>query len=206
MKNTIKSTMNNNIKGNMRVISLLSLVLFAIMLNACTTLVDATTKAPIQPDPSKRTLGTYIDDKRLQLIIGVNLRKADPALKQSHINVTSFNGVVLLSGQVPTQAMRLLAAQTASEVHSVRQVHNELQIKGNIAMLARTNDAWLATKVKSVLLANQDIQSRKVKAVVDDGVVYLMGLATQAQANKIANVVSNIGGIKEVVRVFEYID
>lgn len=198
--------MNNNIKGNMRVISLLSLVLFAIMLNACTTLVDATTKAPIQPDPSKRTLGTYIDDKRLQLIIGVNLRKADPALKQSHINVTSFNGVVLLSGQVPTQAMRLLAAQTASEVHSVRQVHNELQIKGNIAMLARTNDAWLATKVKSVLLANQDIQSRKVKAVVDDGVVYLMGLATQAQANKIANVVSNIGGIKEVVRVFEYID
>ncbi|MGH1542036.1 MAG: BON domain-containing protein [Arenicella sp.] len=198
MKSTIKSTMKQT--------TLTFIALLAIILNGCTTIVDATTKDPIQPDPSQRSLGTYIDDKRLQVIIGVNLRKADPALKQSHINVTSFNGVVLLSGQVPTQEMRLLAAQTASQVTSVRQVHNELQVKGNTAILARTNDSWLATKVKSVLIANKDIKSLKIKTVVEDGVVYLMGLVTQAEANNIANVVSNIGGIKEVVRVFEYIN
>jgi osmotically-inducible protein OsmY len=177
-----------------------------LFISGCTTIVDATTKEPIQPDPSKRSFGTYIDDKRLQVIIGVNIRKADPELKQSHINVTSFNGVVLLTGQVPTQELRTLAAQTATNVNTVRQVHNELQVKGNTAILSRTNDSWLATKTKSALIANKDIKSLKVKTIVEDGVVYLMGLVSQAEANNIANVVSNIGGVKEVVRVFEYID
>jgi osmotically-inducible protein OsmY len=178
----------------------------AFLLHGCTSIVDATTKEPINPDPGKRSLGTYVDDKRLQVIVGVNIRKADPALKLSHIEVTSFNGVILLTGQVPTEALRQLAGQTAKAVNTVRQVHNELQARDNTAFLSRSNDTWLATKVKSNLIADKEIKGLRIKTIVEDGVVYLMGLVAQSEASKIANIVSNIGGVKEVVRVFEYID
>lgn len=175
------------------------------LLNACTTLVDATTKEPIQPDPSQRSFGTYIDDKRLQIIVGVNIRKADSRLRQSsNINITSFNGVVLLTGQVPGPELRALAGETAAKVNGVRQAHNELQVKGNSPFLNRTNDTWLATKVKTTLLADKQVQGLKIKVIVEDAVVYLMGLATQQEANTAANLASNISGVKEVVRVFEY--
>lgn len=187
-------------------ITRMAILLLAILGSACTTIVDSTTKEPIQPDPSQRSLGTYIDDKRLQVIVGVNIRKADPLLKKSNINVTSFNGVVLLTGQVPSHDLRLLAAQTASKVNGVRQAHNELQVKENTAFLSRTHDIWLGTKVKAILVANKEIKGLKIKVVIDDGVVYLMGLVSQQEANLASNLVSNTGGVKEVVRVFEYTD
>ncbi len=180
------------------------LTMITFIIYGCTSIVDSTTKEPIQPDPGQRSLGTYIDDKRLQVIVGVNIRKADIQLKQSNINVTSFNGIVLLTGQVPTQELRLLAAQTASNVNGVRQAYNELQITGNTSFLSRTNDTWLSTKVKTVLLGDENIKGLRVKVIVEDGVVYLMGLLTQQEADIAANLVSNTGGVKEVVRVFEY--
>jgi osmotically-inducible protein OsmY len=185
----------------------LSFLLFLLisLIQGCTSLVDATTKEPITPDPSKRSFGTYIDDKRLQVIVGVNIRKASPELKLSNIDVTSFNGVVLLTGQVPDASLRQLAGQTAKAMTTVRQVHNELQVGENTAFLTRSNDTWLGTKVKTTLIADKDIKGLKIKTVIENGVVYLMGLVTQAEANKISNAVSNIGGVREVVRVFEYI-
>lgn len=182
------------------------LVTTLLTFHGCTTLVDATTKAPIQPDPRERTFGTYIDDQRLEVIVGVNINKAHPDLKRAHINVTSFNGAVLLSGQVPNQELRDLAAVTASDITKVRQVYNELEIKGNTSLLSRTGDGWLATKVKTVLLADKQVTGGRIKVVVENGTVYLMGLITKAEAGRAANLASNVGGVQEVVRVFEYID
>lgn len=186
-----------------------SLLLLAslILISGCTTLIDASTKEPIQPDPSQRSFGTYIDDKRLQVIVGVNIRKADSRLRQSsNINITSFNGVILLTGQVPGPELRTLAGETATKVNGIRQVHNELQVKGNISFLNRSNDTWLGTKVKTVLLADNNVKGLKIKVIVEDAVVYLMGLATQQEANIAANLTSNVRGVREVVRVFEYTD
>lgn len=190
----------------MKTFVLASLLLFITALQGCTTVVDATTREPIQPDPGKRSIGTYIDDKRLQVIVGVNIRKASPALKKSHIEVTSFNGVILLTGQVPDNAMRQLASETATSVPNVRQVYNELQPKPNTKLLTRTNDSWIATKVKTVLVADKNIDHSKIKSVTEDGTVYLMGLVTREQADQIANKISNIRGVREVVRVFEYVE
>ncbi|MEO0443108.1 MAG: BON domain-containing protein [Pseudomonadota bacterium] len=181
-------------------------IIFTVAIQGCTTIVDATTKEPITPDPSRRSFGTYIDDKRLQVIVSVNIKKTDPVLRQSHINVTSFNNIILLTGQVPTQELRLVAAQVAGKVTGVRQVYNELQVATNIAFLERTNDTWLNTKVKTTLLADTEISGFKVKVVVEDGVVYLMGLISRRQGDRAGNLASNINGVKEVVRVFEYTD
>lgn len=195
----------NTMRNTKQVIFFPLLIIIITLISGCTTFVDATTKEPIQPDPSQRSFGTYIDDKRLQVIVGVNIRKADTRLRQSsNINVTSFNGVVLLTGQVPAPELRILAGETATKVNGVRQVHNELQMQGNLPFLARSNDTWLGTKVKTVLLADNQVKGLKIKVVVENAVVYLMGLATQEEANIAANLTSNVGGVKEVVRVFEY--
>lgn len=177
-----------------------------LALSSCTAIVDRTTSEPINSDPGERTLGTYLDDERLEVIVGVNINKADPQLKLAHVDVTSFNNIILLTGQVPTQELKLLAGDTASKVNMVKKVHNELQIKGNTALLVRTNDAWLSTKVKAVHIADKLIDSSKVKVIVEDGVIYLMGALTQAEANYAAEVTSKISGVQEVVKVIEYLE
>ncbi|WP_295798826.1 BON domain-containing protein [uncultured Microbulbifer sp.] len=176
------------------------------LLGGCATVLDATHDGPIQPDPGERTFGTYIDDQQLETITKVNIGKAHPALKAANIDVTSFNGVVLLTGQVPDNELRNLAGRTAQQVHSVRQVYNEVQVRGTTSVLARTSDTWLTTKVKSVLLADKEIDSGRIKVITENGVVYLMGLLTRQEAENAAEVARTVGGVQKVVKAVEYID
>ena len=175
-------------------------------LSGCATVLDATHDGPIQPDPGERSFGTYIDDQQLETITRVNLRKAHPELKESNIDVTSFNGVVLLTGQVSDNDLRNLAGRTAQQVHSVRQVYNEIQVRGTTSMLARTSDTWLTTKVKSALLTDKEIDSGRIKVVTENGVVYLMGLLTRQEAENAAEKTRTVGGVQKVVKAVEYID
>ncbi|WP_231759768.1 BON domain-containing protein [Microbulbifer elongatus] len=179
--------------------------LLAVM-GGCATVLDATHDGPIQPDPGERSFGTYIDDQQLETITKVNLRKAHPELKESNIDVTSFNGVILLTGQVSNNDLRNLAGRTAQQVHSVRQVYNEIQVRGTTSVLARTSDTWLTTKVKSVLLTDKEIDSGRIKVVTENGVVYLMGLLTRQEAENAAEKTRTVGGVQKVVKAVEYID
>ncbi|MBB3059390.1 BON domain-containing protein [Microbulbifer rhizosphaerae] len=178
----------------------------AATLAGCTTVLEATHDGPIQQDPGKRSLGTYMDDQKMETVTTVNINKAHPDLKASNINVNAFNGVVLLTGQVPDNELRLLAGRTAQQVQNVRQVYNEIQVRGNVSLLASSSDAWLTTKVKSVLLANDEIDSGRIKVITENGVVYLMGLLTRAEAERAADVTRGIGGVQKVVKAVEYID
>jgi osmotically-inducible protein OsmY len=184
-------------------LSLIALLLASV---GCATIVDATTDGPIQLDPGKRTFGTVIDDEKLETVALVNIRKADPWLDQSNIDVVSFNGIILLTGQTPTKELRTKAGDTVKIIHGVRQVFNEIQVQGQTSFIARSNDTWLTTKVKTVLLSNKSIDSGRIKVVTEDGVVYLLGLLTQEEANRAAQVVSTIGGVQKVVKAIEYIN
>ncbi|SHE97893.1 Osmotically-inducible protein OsmY, contains BON domain [Microbulbifer donghaiensis] len=175
-------------------------------LAGCTTVLEATHDGPIQQDPGKRSLGTYMDDQKIETVTTVNINKAHPDLKAANINVNAFNGVVLLTGQVGNNDLRLLAGRTAQQVKYVRQVYNEIQVRGNVSFLATSSDAWLTTKVKSNLLANKEIDSSRIKVVTENGVVYLMGLLTRAEAERAADVTRSIGGVQKVVKAVEYVD
>lgn len=181
-------------------------MLVPLMLSGCVTVLDAATDEPISRDPGKRTFGGYVDDKQLKTIISVNLKKADQKLKDANVNVTVYNGVVLLTGQVPTKEAREKAGQVARQVNKVRQVHNELQVLPNTAMLSRTNDSWLATKINTKLMAHRDIKSSRVIVVVENSTVYLMGLLTRVQTEKITDVARTTKGVAKVVRAIEYIE
>lgn len=187
-------------------IKLATVFLFLSAITGCTALVDATTKEPIDPDPTKRTFGTYIDDEQLETIARVNLRKTSDKLKASNIQVTVYNGVALLTGQVPDQAIRAQAARVVSSINRVRQVHNELEIRGNATFWMNRNDQWIGAKVKTRLIQDKDIDSSRVKYRVENGSVFLMGLLTHTQAEKVTNSVAGVSGVVKVVRVFEYVE
>lgn len=192
--------------------STLNKKLFAIALTlsaaltGCTTVLEATHDGPIQQDPGERSFGTYMDDQKIETITTVNINKAHPDLKAANISVNVFNGVVLLTGQVPDNDLRLLAGRTAQRVKNVRQVYNEIQVRGNVSFLASSSDTWLTTKVRSTLLANKEIDSGRIKIITENGVVYLMGLLTRAEAEHAADVTRSIGGVQKVVKAVEYID
>lgn len=177
-----------------------------LSLTACSTVLKATNDDQIKPDPSERTIGTIIDDERLETIAKVNLDKAHPGLESAHINVVAYNGVVLLTGQVANQNLRELATQTVAKLPKTREVFNELEIGNKTTFITRSNDTWLTTKVKAQLLANKDINGKQVKVICEDGVVYLMGLLTRNDAAQAADSARIVAGVKKVVKAIEYLD
>lgn len=182
------------------------LFISSLLMAGCTSIISATTDEPITIDPGKRSLGVKIDDKQIETIASVNIDKAHPLLDQAPISVHSFNAVVLLVGQVPTNEMRELAGATVRKLPNVRQVHNELQVQAPLSLLDSANDSWLTTKIKSKLLTNRDIDGGRLNIVTENNTVYLMGLVTHDEAEVITDIARHTGGVQKVVRVFEYID
>lgn len=184
--------------------ALASVLISLLLISGCTSILHKVRDEPIKPDPTRTTLGTDLDDFQIETGVGVNIKKAHPDLDSAHVNVNTFNGVVLLTGEVPSEELRATAGDVARRFRGVRQVHNELQIMPNTSLMNRANDSWLTTKLKSKLVAYKDIDSSKIKVVTENGVVYLMGLVFPEQGNRAANVASTTGGVRKVVKVFEY--
>ncbi len=185
----------------------LTCIFFACLAtSACTTIVDATTDGPIRVDPTKRSFGSYIDDKNIQTVVSVNIKKATKQKPNMNINVHSFNGVVLLIGQVPTTKTREIVGDTARAEPRVRQVYNELIVGRKTNFLDHAADNILHTKIKTKLLFQKNIESSRVKIIVENDIAYLMGLLSQTQAEKITDVVRKVRGIKKVVRAIEYLE
>lgn len=183
-----------------------SLLLAIVISTSCASMISATRKGPIQEDYGKRSFGRFIDDGSIETKSRVNLRKSSPELKAAHIGVTSYNGIVLLDGQVPNMEIKELAEDIVKRVRNVRRVHNELAISGPISLPARSNDTWLTSKVKSKLLASSKVKGRRVKVVTENGVVFLMGLITRAEADRVVDTIRGTFGVQRIVRIFEYID
>jgi osmotically-inducible protein OsmY len=187
-------------------LSLLALTV-CLGISGCSSVINASREAPIDDDRGTRTFGSKIDDSLIETKVAVNVAKASPDLdNNSHIVVTSFNGVVLLAGQTPRADLKQLAEQTASQVQKVKKVNNELQVIAPSSMLARSNDAWLTSKIKTEMLTDSAIPGSRIKVVTENGIVYLLGLLTQAEANRATNLVQGVSGVQKIVKLFEYID
>jgi len=150
----------------------------------------------------RRTLGAQADDKTIAIkgesrIPGV---VGDP----SHINVTSFNRKVLLTGEVRDEAAKAAAEKEASSIEGVHSVLNELTIGDPASFSERSNDTYITSKVKASLLDAKDVFGNSVKVVTERGVVYLMGRATEREARRAAEIAAGVGGVQKVVKAFEY--
>ena len=187
-------------------LSLLALTL-CLSISGCSSVLTATRDNPIEDDRGTRTFGSKIDDSLIETKAAVNIAKASPDLDQnSHIVVTSYNGIVLLAGQTPRADLKALAEKEASGVQRVKKVNNELQVMEPSSLLARNNDAWLTTKIKSQMLTDSAIPGSRIKVVTENGIVYLLGLVTQQEATRATTLVQGVSGVQKIVKLFEYID
>ncbi|HGY9624747.1 TPA: BON domain-containing protein [Pseudomonas putida] len=178
-----------------------------LSISGCSSVLTSARNSPIEDDRGTRTIGSKIDDSLIETKVSVNIAKANADLdKGSHIVVSSYNGIVLLAGQTPRADLKSLAEQTAGQVQRVKKVHNELQVMQPSSILARNNDAWLTTKIKAQMLGDANAPSTRIKVITENGIVYLLGLVTQQEANAATNVVQGVSGVQKIVKLFEYID
>ena len=188
-------------------IAVLSLTLCgSLLLNGCAEVINATTNKPIEMKANERTMGAKLNDNEIETAAKVNIKKADPQLENAHVNIDSFNGIVLLTGQVASDELRNLVADTVYKLNPVREIHNELVVSEPTDFAARAKDTWISTKIKAQLLADSETESRRVHFVTENQAVFLMGIVTHAEADRIVNMVSHTADVQKVVKVFEYVD
>jgi osmotically-inducible protein OsmY len=151
----------------------------------------------------RRTSGTQLEDEGIELRSANRIR--DMVGDRVHVNVTSYNRQVLLTGEVPNDRDRQYLAKLVSEVDNVRSVVNELGVMPKSSLGDRSSDALITGKIKASMLDSKDIFASAYKVVTERGTVYLMGRVTQREANRATDIARTVGGVKKVVRVFEVI-
>lgn len=153
-----------------------------------------------------RSFGTQLDDEAIENRAINAIRSREDIADQSHVEVVSYNRIVLLIGQTPAVSYRQTLAELVANVPNVRKVYNEMQIAGPRSALTAMSDSTITTKIKSSLLAESDFPSSQVKVVTENGEVFLMGLISRAQAARATDIARSTGGVQKVVQLFEYND
>ena len=179
-----------------------------LLLSGCAPVVvgGAATTATVAHD--RRTTGSVVEDQAIEMRIYNRLNEDAEIDQQTHINVTSYDGIVLLSGEAPSEALRTRAGRIAGEAEKVRRVHNEIRLAAPSSMMARSSDTWITTKVKSSLFGVKidGFDPTRVKVVTENGTVFLMGLVSQAEATAATEQARQVSGVQRIVKLFEYTD
>lgn len=177
-----------------------------VMLSGCIRMIAATSSDPVDRHHGERTLGASVEDQAIENKVRINLYRASDALADARLEIVSFNGVVLLAGEVPSGALKKQAGNIARRIRHVEQVQNELQTSGSSSFLARANDHWLGTKVKTRLYLNGNTPGARTRITTVDGVVYIMGLLTREESDAVVSAIQNVYGVQKIVKVVEYIE
>lgn len=184
---------------------ILSLLLIACSLQGCIFVVGAAIGAAAAAGVyDHRTVEYTMRDVKTSNAIVEKIRANQGMKDNCHIEVTVFNGVVLLSGQTPSDEWRQQAESYAQNTPNVDKVYNQLTIEGPTSSLTRASDSWITTKVRSLMLANQNLKSSSIKVVTENGVVYLMGIVSESQANIAVDIARQVSGVQKVVKIFQY--
>ncbi len=153
----------------------------------------------------RRSSGTQLEDQVIETKIANGV--ADTYKEEElRVSAISYNRVVLLVGQAPSEEIKKDVGLIALETPNVRYVQNEIEIAGASSFVSRSSDALLTSKVKSRLAGNDDVATNHVKVVTSNSTVYLMGLVTRAEATAATDTAATTSGVQRVVKVFEYLD
>jgi len=181
------------------------LVALAAALSGCVPLVvGAGVVAGATVATDRRSTGTQVDDEVIEDKTSLSLQEKFKG-DTFHINITSYNGIVLLTGEVPTEQAKADIEQTVRSNPKVRAIQNELVVGPVTDLGSRSNDTLITSKVKARFVETNKFQINHVKVVTERGVVYLMGIVTRQEGDAAAQIASTTEGVQRVVKVFEYI-
>ncbi len=161
----------------------------------------AATSAVVATD--RRTAGTMVDDQTIEFKAMHEIRQNKPLWKESHINIISYNNVLLIVGQTPTEEYKRQAEEAINGIPKIRRVHNELTIEEPASLGTRSQDSWITTQIKTKLVGHKEIRAGRIKVVTENGVVYLMGLTTPEEEMVATDIAREIKGVEKVVQIFE---
>jgi osmotically-inducible protein OsmY len=154
----------------------------------------------------RRTAGTIIEDQTIELKAHRSIKANEELAKKTHINITSYNTAVLITGESPLDKMRQEVISLVTAVEKVTHVYNEITIAAPSSMVSRSGDVYITTKVKTKLFADKILNGLTIKIVTEKGVVYLMGIVNHQEAEIATNIARETGGVQKVVKLFQYID
>lgn len=147
-----------------------------------------------------------LEDERNEKLALKNIKSSLPEFRGTNINVNSFKGIVLISGQVVSEDYITLATKAVERMRNVSVVHNELLVAGPTSMISRANDTYLSSKIRAKLASSKNIEANRVKVVVENGEAYLMGRVTAQEAEILVNETKQVWGIQKIVKVFTYLN
>lgn len=177
-------------------------VLSALPLQGCVGVAVVGAGSAALSAADRRTTGVQIEDERIELVS--SNRFGEKLGNKAHINITSYNRNVLITGEVADAASRDEAEKIVRGVPNVRGITNDLQVGPLASMTSRASDAGTTGKVKARFLDAGKFNAVHVKVVTEASVVYLLGIVTEAEANDAVEVARTTGGVRKVVKVFEY--
>ncbi|CAN7147858.1 BON domain-containing protein [Massilia sp. LjRoot122] len=175
----------------------------AASLSGCVALAVGGAAATALASNDRRTIGMQTEDKSINVKAEIKMQQLTG--ENGHVNVTSYNRKVLLTGEVRDEAMKQAAEREVRAIDNVVSVINELEIAGPSSYTSRSNDALITTKVKASLVDKKTVSATAFKVTTERGVVYLMGLVTPREGNIAADVAKGVAGVNRVVKIFEYI-
>ena len=180
-----------------------ALLALAALLQGCFPAAVVATGTAAMVATDRRTPGIYMEDETIEW--KTHGRLDDARFKSVHVNATSYNRRVLLTGEAPSEELRHEVEQAVRGIPNVRDVQDEIQVAGASSLAARGNDSLITANVKARMVNNGKVSPNHVKVVTEANVVYLMGLVTPAEGDAAAEIARNTQGVSRVVKVFEYI-
>lgn len=183
--------------------TLLLAAALAASLSACVPVVITGVGAGVLMASDRRTSGTYVEDEEIEL--KVSNRVDEKIGNQVHLNATSFNRKVLLTGEAPSAEIKAQIKAIAANVPNVSGVIDEVQLAGISSLTARSNDTVITSKVKARFVDASKFSAQHVKVITEAGVVYLVGMVTQREADAAIEITRTTSGVRKVVNVMEII-
>lgn len=188
-------------------IVLILAVALLTLLSACVPVLftgGVATSALVATD--RRSAGTVVDDEGIEMKAQRALESDTDLRHSAHVNVTSFNFVVLVSGEAPSDALRRRAEELVAALPTVRLVYNEMTLGEPSSLGSRAGDSVITTKVKGRMVFDKAVDSNHIKVVTERGVVFLMGLVTHQESGAVVQLARQTSGVQKVVSLFEYLD
>ena len=185
-------------------IVIITLIALTSLSGCVTAIIAGVAVATVDILHDRRTAGEYVDDNTIEITAKNYLLSSAELRQAAHVKPTSWNGILLITGEIDSEIIKQQVISRLTSIVGVRQLIDETTITGKTALLSRTNDAWITSKVKSRLLVKTGLDANRVKVITTRGSVYLMGIVTRDEADRATELTRTVKGVARVVKVFEY--
>lgn len=186
--------------------ALLSATIVMTLLSGCAGIIVGGAATSVALLYDRRTVGTMVEDETIELKAIKAVLGNDTLRLRTHVNITSYNMIVLLTGETPSNQLRSKVSRIVSKIPKVKRIINEIVLSAPSAMVSRSSDTLVTARVKTGLLSLSNVKAPHIKVVTEDGTVYLMGLLHKHEVRPVVEYVRTVPGVQRVIKLFEMLD